>query len=234
MRCRLVRPSVGYLNSLECFKQAFINNSKEMHGTSGLYKYSDLNVWLHKVNNQYNESIKSEKPRQLEYLYVTDDNTVIGMINFRDLYTDFLKECGGNVGYCIHPMYRKLGLGSNMLTELLSNIDYDNVLITCLCNNYASRNTIISCGGVFDRISLDPLTNKNLFRYYIYNIDKLEQRIIQSRVSFIFNTMDGVEHSFTKDKKYAYYKIDGNKYLFVDDSNKYVFITQFELNKSFK
>lgn len=234
MRCRLVRPSVEYLNSLECFKQAFSENCEDMHGSSGLDKCSDINIWLRKVNKQYDESLKSGIHRQLQYLYVADNNTVIGMINYRDLYTDFLKTYGGNIGYCIHPKYRKLGHCHNMLMELLSKIEYDIVLITCLEDNHASKNTIISDGGVFDKSVLEPSSNKDLLRYYIYNTGRLEQRTFISNADFTLTTTDGIKHSFVKNREYICYKITNNRYLFIDDSNKCVFISQFEFNKLFR
>ena len=51
--------------------------------------------------------------------------------------------------------------------ELCRAFGLDRVLITCLVENEASRRTILSCGGVYDKTVYCERDNVNLERYWI-------------------------------------------------------------------
>jgi len=98
------------------------------------------------------------------------DHKIVGMIQFRHEFNDFLREFGGNIGYSVCPDERRKGYAKRMLTECLKvcrAFGLDRVLVTCLVENEASRKTILSCGGIYDKTVYCERDNVNLERYWI-------------------------------------------------------------------
>ena len=69
-----------------------------------------------------------------------------------------------------HPDERRKGYAKRMLTECLKvckAFGLERVLITCLVENEASRRTILSCGGVYNKTVYCERDNVHLERYWI-------------------------------------------------------------------
>ena len=79
---------------------------------------------------------------------------MVGRISFRHTLNDFLKLVGGHIGYIVHPNWRRQGIATWMLSEVLKKEivkKSQRVLLTCDAGNFASEKTIINNGGVFER-----------------------------------------------------------------------------------
>lgn len=80
------------------------------------------------------------------------ENEVVGRISIRHELNEFLSKMGGHIGYIVRPSYRKLGLATQMLKNILSTDrarSIGKLLVTCDENNFASEKVIIKAGGVF-------------------------------------------------------------------------------------
>jgi predicted acetyltransferase len=72
---------------------------------------------------------------------------VIGRIAIRHELNDFLKKVGGHVGYIVRPSWRKRGVATEMLGQLLLTDrvrSLGRILLTCDEGNLASEKTIVS------------------------------------------------------------------------------------------
>ncbi|MBO1754210.1 GNAT family N-acetyltransferase [Allobranchiibius sp. CTAmp26] len=87
----------------------------------------------------------------------TAPDVVLGSIALRHhIGTDFLREHGGHIGFGVRPSARGTGVASAALRAALPRaraLSLDRVLLTCDEDNEASRRTIESCGGVFERMA---------------------------------------------------------------------------------
>jgi predicted acetyltransferase len=78
---------------------------------------------------------------------------VIGRIAIRHELNNFLCTIGGHIGYIVRPSFRKMGVASEMLRQLLETDQaraIKRLLLTCDEDNAASERTIIKNGGAFE------------------------------------------------------------------------------------
>ena len=84
--------------------------------------------------------------------------------------TDFLKQEGGHIGYCIRPTARRRGCGADMLRRALAfarMVGLTEVLISCDKVNLASAGVIKSCGGVLEAEFYSETFGEVIQRYRI-------------------------------------------------------------------
>ena len=89
------------------------------------------------------------------YLWMVDDDTVVGRISLRHTLTPWLLELGGHIGYAVRPSARRRGYAKAALALMLpvaAALDIDPVLVTCDRDNAGSRRTIEANGGVLEDI----------------------------------------------------------------------------------
>jgi predicted acetyltransferase len=87
------------------------------------------------------------------YLWMVEDDEVVGRISFRHELTPHLLEIGGHIGYGVRPTARRRGHAGAAVAQMLPRCaarGLDRVLITCDEDNVASRKVIENSGGVLE------------------------------------------------------------------------------------
>lgn len=171
-RCLLLKPDVSLIDQIAGYRAAFLASGESMDGTGPLRRMEDPLEWLafNRLAEQPETKPDNWVPSEQFAFVRQSDRKIVGMIQFRHEFNDFLREFGGNIGYSVHPDERRKGYAKRMLTECLKvckAFGLERVLITCLVENEASRRTILSCGGVYDRTTYCERDNVNLERYWI-------------------------------------------------------------------
>lgn len=93
-------------------------------------------------------------PQTIYWLYI--DGYPSGYGKLRHYLNEKLLEHGGHIGYVIRPSCRNKGFGKLILRELLrraSEINIDNVLLTCDEVNIPSRKIIEENNGILTELS---------------------------------------------------------------------------------
>jgi predicted acetyltransferase len=170
--CKLIKPDETMLGQISAYRTAFLNAGDSMDGTGPLFRMEDPEDWLFSCRSLV---LRETTPPQWvpsdQFVYLReDDQKIVGMIQFRHEFNDFLRDFGGHIGYSVHPDERRKGYAKRMLTECLERcraFGLDRVLITCRVENEASRRTILSCGGVYEKTVYCERDNVNLERYWI-------------------------------------------------------------------
>ena len=83
------------------------------------------------------------------------DGQAVGFLNLRLRLSDYLLEVGGHIGYSIRPYARGKGLAKEQLRQGLQVARSKNikrVLVTCDCDNAASRAVILANAGALEDV----------------------------------------------------------------------------------
>jgi predicted acetyltransferase len=106
-----------------------------------------------------------------QFLFIRkSDDKLVGMIQVRHYFNDYLEKYAGHIGYSVRPSERRKGYAKEMLKMVLPycrEIGIDRVLITCIDGNIASEKTILANGGVYESTVHEPNENEDLKRFWI-------------------------------------------------------------------
>ena len=168
---KLVRPDEGMIEEIRAYKQSMLDAGDSMDGTGSLRRL-DAPEWLVQCALTANaETVPEGRVQATQFVCVRErDGRIVGMIDVRHRFNDYLRNYGGHIGYSVRPDERRKGYASWMLSQALSycqEIGLERVMISCLVDNEASRRTILKNGGVYDRTVHEPQENVDLQRYGI-------------------------------------------------------------------
>ena len=169
---KLIKPDENYKNQISEYRQEFINVNSSMDGCGSLFRMEDPEEWLQQVKSLANiETVPSNFVQSTQFIYIREtDNKLVGMIQVRHYFNDFLEKYGGHIGYSVRPSERKKGYASLMLKECLQYcklIGLNRVLLTCEENNTGSKKTILKNGGIYEKTVFCERDSVNLERYWI-------------------------------------------------------------------
>lgn len=169
---KLVEPSMEYDAQMQGYRQEFLDFGGSMDGCGSLRRFARTEDWLEQV-----ESLKKPETAppglvpMTQFIYVREeDKKVVGVIQIRHYFNEYLEKYAGHIGYSVCPSERRKGYATAMLRLVLPKckaLGIDRVLISCVQGNEGSRKTILNNGGVFESTVLLEEKNVYLERYWI-------------------------------------------------------------------
>lgn len=168
----LIKPSKDYLDKLKAYREEFLNNGDSMDGCGPLRKYDYMNEDLEMTNRYLKlETLPKGMIIATQFLCVRkSDNKLVGMIQIRHYFNEYLEKYAGHIEYSVRPSERRKGYASWMLNSIkpfCKSIGLDKILVCCFNTNVDSRKTKLKNGGIYDGIVYYELKNKYLERYWI-------------------------------------------------------------------
>ena len=138
----------------------------------GPMRFDDPKEWLdHVIRYTDPATLPEGKVLATQFLAVREsDGGLVGMIQVRHYFNEYLEKYAGHIGYSVRPCERRKGYAKEMLRLALpycKGIGLDRVLISCEPDNEGSRRTILSNGGVYESTVHEPGENIDLERYWI-------------------------------------------------------------------
>ncbi|MCX6117079.1 MAG: GNAT family N-acetyltransferase [Proteobacteria bacterium] len=154
MNMYLIRPDARYERS---FKEGYRELQNESEQFAWVYLGGELNrlfyeqkfdVYVDALLTRETEPLPGKVPDTVYWAILNDE--VVGRIALRHELNDHLRQVGGHIGYVVRPSFRRKGIGSAMLKEILKTPlakAIGKILITCDESNLPSTKIIENAGG---------------------------------------------------------------------------------------
>jgi len=168
----LIRPTSEYASQVVEYRQEFLDAGDSMDGTGPLRRFDNPEEYI-KTCAEYEDpqTVPSHLVPATQFFFVRkSDNKLLGMLQVRHRFNDFLEKYAGHIGYSVRPSERCKGYAKEMLRMALPycrEIGLDRVLITCIDGNIGSEKTILANGGVYESTVHEPNDNVDLKRFWI-------------------------------------------------------------------
>ena len=167
----LLLPTEGNLDQVWDYRRECLDAGSSMDGC-GPMRFDDPNKWLaHVISYTDPATLPEGKVLATQFLAVRkSDGRLVGMIQVRHYFNEYLEKYAGHIGYSVRPCERRKGYAKEMLRLALpycKGLGLDRVLISCEPDNEGSRRTILSNGGVYESTVHKPEENIDLERYWI-------------------------------------------------------------------
>lgn len=168
----LLKPTNEYADQIAEYRQDFLDAGDSMDGCGSLRRISDPYEYIQKCKDyESKETLPEDRVLATQFLLVRKtDNRLIGMIQVRHYFNDYLEKYAGHIGYSIRPSERRKGYATKMLGMVIPfcrDLSLKRILITCVDGNIGSEKTILSNGGVYEYTIHEPDENVDLKRFWI-------------------------------------------------------------------
>ena len=167
-----LRPDESYIPQYEDYRREFLEAGSSLDGTGPLRRIADGGVWLAHVRSYESpDTLPEGKVLATQYCLVREsDGRLLGMLQLRHYFNDYLRKYAGHIGYSVRPSERRKGYAKRMLAMGLDEarkLGIARVLISCADDNEASRRTILANGGVYEGSVREEAEGITLERYWI-------------------------------------------------------------------
>jgi predicted acetyltransferase len=168
----LIRPSVEYACQIAEYRQEFLDAGDSMDGTGALRRTLDPYEFIRtSIEREDPKNVPADLVPATQFLFIRkSDDRLLGMLQVRHCFNDYLEKYAGHIGYSIRPSERRCGYAKEMLKAALPfcrEIGLKKVLITCIDGNIGSEKTILFNGGVYESTVHEPNDNVDLKRFWI-------------------------------------------------------------------
>ena len=176
---KLIEPTAEYSGQIKEYRQEFLDSGDSMDGTNRLRRMEDPEKWIeHCRLNKDPDKVPEGIVPATQYIFVREeDEKIVGMLQIRHCFNDYLERYGGHIGYSVAPSERRKGYATLMLKTALPKcreLGIERVLITCFDSNEGSRKTILANGGVYESSVYEPDEKAFIERYWIdFSNDRL-------------------------------------------------------------
>ena len=168
----LIKPTAEYGVQIMEYRQEFLDAGDSMDGCGPVRRFGNLAEYLRFCSDCENLATVPENFVQAtQFICIRkSDNKLVGMIQVRHHFNDYLEKYAGHIGYSVRPSERRKGYAKEMLRMALpfcKEIGLFKVLISCIDGNIGSEKTILANGGVYESTVLESNSNRFLKRFWI-------------------------------------------------------------------
>ena len=108
---KLIAPSLEYDEQIQAYRREFLEHGGSMDGCGSLRRFDRTQDWLDQVEALSRiETTPPDLVPMTQYLYVREsDCKIVGVIQIRHYFNEFLEKYAGHIGYSVCPSERKKG-----------------------------------------------------------------------------------------------------------------------------
>lgn len=168
----LVEPSEEYAEQIAEYKQACLDVNSSMDGCGPLRRCENPTTYISECRKYTSpETLPEGLVLATQFFYIRkSDNCLVGMIQVRHYFNDYLSKFGGHIGYSIKPNERRKGYATSMLKAVFpycKEIGLNKLLISCIDDNIGSEKTILNNGGIYESTVYEQNEKCHLKRFWI-------------------------------------------------------------------
>ena len=165
-------PSIEYDEQIQAYRNEFLEYGGSMDGCGSLRRFDRTQDWLDQVEAlKHAETTPPDLVPMTQYIYMREsDNKIVGVIQIRHRFNEFLEKYAGHIGYSVCPSERRKGYATQMLKLVLPEcrrLGIRHVLVCCVRGNEGSRKTILNNGGQYESTVYLKERDVYLERYWI-------------------------------------------------------------------
>ena len=110
---KLIEPTTEYSRQIRAYRKEFLDSGDSMDGTDGLRRIEDPEKWIERCKMFKDpDTVPDGLVPATQYIFVReDDDKIVGMIQIRHCFNDFLEKFAGHIGYSVAPSERRKGYG---------------------------------------------------------------------------------------------------------------------------
>ena len=169
---KLIAPSMEYDKQIQAYRNEFLVYGGSMDGCGSLRRFDRTQDWLDQIESlKHAETTPPDLVPMTQYIYVREsDNKIVGVIQIRHYFNEFLEKYAGHIGYSVCPSERKKGYATQMLKLVLpecKRLGIEKVLVCCVQGNEGSKKTILRNGGEYESTVYLKERDVYLERYWI-------------------------------------------------------------------
>lgn len=166
----LQRPSERYTDQIAEYRQEFLDAGDSMDGCGALRQTEDAKEYILICRKKENpETVPAHLvPATQFFLIRKADDKIVGMIQVRHYFNEYLEKYAGHIGYSVRPSERRKGYAKKMLAMALPYCHVRGIkkaLVCCVDGNVGSEKTILANGGVYE--STVENNGRRLKRFWI-------------------------------------------------------------------
>ena len=168
----LMRPTSEDASQIAEYRQEFLDAGDSMDGCGPLRRIEDPEEYI-KICKDYEDPdrVPSHLVLATQLFFIRKcDNKLVGMLQVRHYFNEYLEKYAGHIGYSVRPSERRKGYAKEMLKAALPfcrEIGLAKVLISCIDGNVGSEKTILANGGVYESTVHEPNEDRDLKRFWI-------------------------------------------------------------------
>ena len=168
----LTLPHEHYCEQITEFRREYLEAGSSMDGCGALRRTADPAEFIRACRDDpAMETLRPGRVMATLFLCVRrSDNKLLGMIQIRHYFNEYLEKYAGHIGYSIRPGERRKGYATEMLRLALPfcrELGLKKVLISCEPWNIGSEKTILHNGGVYESTVYLPDEDIYLKRHWI-------------------------------------------------------------------
>lgn len=168
----LTRPMEIYTRQLAEYRREFLAANDSMDGCGPLRHMENMQEYIQLCHEREDPSkVPAHLVPATQFLLVRQkDARLVGMIQVRRRFNEYMERYAGHIGYSVRPSERRKGYAKNMLHMALPfcrKIGLDRIMIACPSGNIGSEKTILANGGIYESTVHEPEKDVDLKRFWI-------------------------------------------------------------------
>ncbi len=168
-----VEPTMNFAKEIAAYRQEMLDAESSFDGCFSMKRMPDIQEYVDYCIGWANPRREADEHGAWGNVLLVirkSDMKMVGCMQVHNVLTERMKKYTGHVGYSVRPSERKKGYAKKMLAkalDFLSSFGFEEVFVSCLPENEASRKTILANGGDFVETVFLKEDNVTLEKYRI-------------------------------------------------------------------